>query len=80
MMSDEDMAALDHMSGAEFDKAWLQMMTEHHQGAIDRAEQAASMPLDPQVAALADDIITAQRAEIATMQELMTPTQQTPAP
>ena len=32
------------------------------------------MTLDPQVAALADDIISAQQAEIATMQGLMTPT------
>ena len=50
------------------------MMTEHHQGAIDMAEQAAATTLDPQVAALADDIITAQQAEIATMQKLMAPT------
>ncbi len=74
MMSDEDMAALDGMSGAAFDQMWLTMMTEHHQGAIDMAEQVAASTLDPQVAALADDIISAQQAEIATMQGLMTPT------
>ncbi len=80
MMSDEDMAALDQMTGAEFDDEWLQMMTEHHQGAIDMAEQAAAATLDPQVAALADGIITAQQAEIATMQQMMATTQGTPAP
>ncbi len=80
MMSDEDMVALDQMTGAEFDQAWLQMMTEHHQGAIDMAEQAASTTLDPQVAALANDIITAQQAEIATMEEMMGSMQGTPAP
>ena len=74
MMSDDDMAALDHMSGAAFDQMWLTMMTEHHQGAIDMAKQVAASTSDPQVAALADDIITAQQAEIATMQGLMTPT------
>ena len=56
------------------------MMTEHHQGAIDMAEQAAATTLDPQVAALADDIITAQKAEIATMQQLMAPMMESPAP
>jgi uncharacterized protein (DUF305 family) len=80
MMSDEDMAALDGKTGAAFDQEWLAMMTEHHQGAIDMAEQAAAATLDPQVAALADDIITAQQAEIATMGKLMAPTTETPAP
>jgi uncharacterized protein (DUF305 family) len=79
MMSEEDMAALAGMTGAAFDQEWLQMMTEHHQGAIDMAEQAAAATLDPQVAAMADDIITAQQAEIATMQQLMAPAQGTPA-
>ena len=80
MMSEEDMAALDQMTGAQFDQEWLQMMTEHHQGAIDMAEQAAAATLDPQVASLANDIITAQQAEIATMQQMMAPAQGTPAP
>ncbi len=80
MMSDQDMAALEGMTGAEFDQAWLQMMTEHHQGAIDMAEQAAAATLDPQVAALADGIITAQQAEIATMQQMLATPPGTPAP
>ena len=80
MMSAEDMAALDQMTGAQFDQEWLQMMTEHHQGAIDMAEQAAAATLDPQVAALADGIITAQQAEIATMQQMAATAQGTAAP
>lgn len=80
MMSDQDMASLDRMTGTEFDQQWLQMMTEHHQGAIDMAEQAAATTLDPQVATLANSITTAQQAEIATMREMMAPTQGTPAP
>jgi uncharacterized protein (DUF305 family) len=71
MMSEEDMAALAEMSGAAFDEAWLQMMIEHHQGAIAMAEQAVQATLDPKVAALASDIIAAQQAEIATMQGLL---------
>jgi uncharacterized protein (DUF305 family) len=71
MMSEQDMAALDRSTGAEFDEAWLQMMIEHHQGAIAMAEQAAQTTLEPQVAALADAIITAQQAEVTTMQGLL---------
>lgn len=36
MMSDTDMTKLPGMKGAEFDRMWLQMMVQHHQGAIDR--------------------------------------------
>jgi uncharacterized protein (DUF305 family) len=64
------MAALAQLSGDAFDEAWLQMMIEHHQGAVAMAEQVAGTTLDPQVATLADAIIAGQQAEIATMQGL----------
>jgi uncharacterized protein (DUF305 family) len=38
MMSDEDMAALANVSGAEFDRMFLAMMTAHHEGAVQQAE------------------------------------------
>ncbi len=69
MMTDEQMQALRAASGQEFDDMWLQMMIEHHQGAIAMAEQVKGAAGDPQVAALADQIIAAQQQEIATMQE-----------
>lgn len=69
MMTDEQMQALRAASGQEFDDMWLQMMIEHHQGAIAMAEQVKGGAGDPQVAALADQIIAAQQQEIATMQE-----------
>jgi uncharacterized protein (DUF305 family) len=69
MMTDEQMQALREASGQEFDDMWLQMMIEHHQGAIAMAEQVKSSAGDAQVAALADQIINSQQQEIATMQE-----------
>jgi uncharacterized protein (DUF305 family) len=69
MMTAEDMAALGKAKGAEFDRMWLQMMINHHQGAIQMAEQVKATTTDPQVQQLADTIIAAQTAEIATMQQ-----------
>lgn len=71
MMTPEDMQALTKASGAEFDQMWLEMMIEHHEGAIDmaRAELADGESTDAK--ALAQDIIDAQQAEITTMKGLL---------
>ena len=73
MMSQGDMGALASAEGAEFDQMWLTMMIEHHEGAITMARDVQSTTEDEEVAALAEDIIAAQEAEIATMQTLLEP-------
>jgi len=71
MMSTEDMQMLQGMSGAGFDRMFLQMMIEHHQGAIEmaRTEQADGTNADAQ--ALAEQIENAQTAEITTMRSML---------
>ncbi|WP_298990023.1 DUF305 domain-containing protein [uncultured Pseudokineococcus sp.] len=71
MMSPEDMASLEAASGAEFDRMWLTMMVEHHRGAVTMSETALEDAQDPQVRELAQRIITAQQAEISTMEGLL---------
>ena len=71
MMSDEEMAELGSLTGAEFDTAFMEMMIRHHQGAIAQAETAKADGSNPDVLALADEIITAQQAELAAMQQLL---------
>lgn len=71
MMSDEDMDQLMQLSGAEFDRAWLQGMIEHHRGAITMAEQIKDEGDNPDVLALADEVITAQQAEVDEMTNLL---------
>ena len=73
MMADTDMSALAEAEGTEFDQMWLTMMIEHHEGAITMARDVQSTTEDEEVAALAEDIIAAQEAEIATMQTLLEP-------
>ena len=71
MLSDEEMSALAAASGSEFDRLFLEGMIKHHEGAIEMAEMVIDSKND-EVAALANSIIEAQRAEIATMKELLT--------
>lgn len=51
------------------DVAFVQAMIPHHQGAIDMARAVLQFGQDDQVKAWANQIITAQQAEIAAMQE-----------
>ena len=65
------MAELEGLSGAEFDRAFLEMMTEHHRGAVEMAETEVADGENPQAVALAQKIIEDQTAEIAEMEQLL---------
>lgn len=59
--------ALKGLSGEAFDKKFLELMIEHHQGAIDMAHPAATNAFHQEVKDLAQAIITAQTKEINQM-------------
>ncbi|MFF4505744.1 DUF305 domain-containing protein [Streptomyces sp. NPDC001401] len=71
MMSSADMDKLDKASGTEFDKMFLGMMVEHHQGAVTMAKTEKSDGKYGPAAKLADDVITAQTAEIEQMNKML---------
>lgn len=71
MMTADQMDAMAAMTGTEFDQMWLEMMIAHHQGAISQSETVKAEGSNPDVLALADQIITAQQAEITEMQNLL---------
>ncbi len=70
MMSQEDMDSLMQMQGGGFDAMWLKMMIEHHEGAIEMAQTEVADGQYPDAKALAEQIITAQQAQIEQMQEM----------
>ncbi|WP_174188049.1 DUF305 domain-containing protein [Nocardia barduliensis] len=72
MMTAEQMAQLQAATGAEFDRMWLTMMIEHHQGAIQMAQTELAQGANPDAKALAQRIIADQQAEIQQMQTLLT--------
>lgn len=71
MMTEEDMKRLDEASGARFEQLWLEMMIEHHSGAVDMAETELEEGENAEAKALAQTIIEAQEKEIATMEDLV---------
>ena len=64
MMSDADMTSLGNASGATFDRMWVTMMIQHHQGAITMAKTEQTTGQNPDAKALAQSIITNQSAQI----------------
>lgn len=69
-MSMDDMAAaLEGKSGDDFDKAFIEMMIPHHQGAIDMAELAQENAKHAEIKTLATQIMAAQKREIDRMEQ-----------
>ena len=71
MMSDDDMSALEDAEGAEFDEQFLEMMAEHHRGAVEMAEVEIAEGAHPDAVALAEDIVEAQTAEIEEIETIL---------
>ena len=67
-MSMDDMTGmLKGKTGDDFDKAFIEQMIVHHQGAIDMANLAKQNAKHGEIKKLAGDIITAQTKEINEM-------------
>jgi len=73
-MSEEDMAALGGASGADFDVMFLDLMVEHHRGAIETAEAEVTDGMNAEALALAEQIVAAQTDEISEMEQLLAET------
>jgi uncharacterized protein (DUF305 family) len=71
MMGDEDMAALETLTGKAFDHQFLTLMVEHHEGAVEMARTEQSKGRYGPAKAMAGDIVTAQQAEIREMKQMM---------
>lgn len=64
----EEMAlSLEKLRNEEFDKKFIELMIEHHKGAIDMARLVLTNTQRPELRSLAEDIISAQSKEIETM-------------
>lgn len=68
---DMDMSGIEAASGTEFDRMFLEMMSEHHQQAVDMAKTEMSDGQNIDAIALAQEIATSQAAEIEEMQTVL---------
>jgi uncharacterized protein (DUF305 family) len=71
MMGQQQLNDLKATTGNAFDRRFLIMMIEHHQGAIDMAQVARVDGENPDVKSLAEKIRSAQTAEITRMSHLL---------
>ena len=74
MLTPAQLATLDAARGPEFDKQFLNLMIQHHQGALKMVADLLATPLaaqDVDVSVFANDVVTVQTAEIGTMNEML---------
>ena len=71
MMTDQQMSQLGSASGAGFDRMWVQMMLEHHRGAVAESKTELSTGSSSEAKQLAQTIIDGQTKEITTMTALL---------
>jgi uncharacterized protein (DUF305 family) len=75
MLTTEQLKELDAARGVDFDRAYLQMMIQHHAGAlkmVDDLFNVAQAGQEVDVNVFANDVVTAQTVEIGIMQKLLT--------
>lgn len=71
MLSGEDITKLSTLRDAEFDRAWMNGMIAHHEGAMEMAKEVLKDGKDTAVKALATAVATAQDSEILEMKKLL---------
>ena len=74
MLTAEQLSTLDAARGAEFDRQFLVLMIQHHQGALDMVAALFATPRAGQevdVSVLANDIQVVQTAEIGVMRQML---------
>lgn len=70
MMSNQEMASMEALTGSDLDKMFVEMMIRHHQGAIAMARTEVDSGQFPDATALARSIATSQQAEVEEMTTL----------
>jgi uncharacterized protein (DUF305 family) len=74
MLTKEQLEELDAATGAAFDRAYLTMMIQHHEGALKMVKDLFATPRAGQevdVNVFANDVVTVQTAEIGVMHQML---------
>lgn len=64
-----DMSKLEAARGNEFDLLFIDMMIPHHEGAVEMGKQAARQARHEKLKQFANQVVSAQEAEIRTMKD-----------
>jgi uncharacterized protein (DUF305 family) len=74
MLTADQLKQLDAATGVAFDRAFLDLMIQHHEGALKMVEDLFKSPRGGQevdVGVFANDVVTVQTAEIGIMRRLL---------
>ena len=74
MLTPAQLDSLEAATGAAFDHAYLTMMIQHHEGALDMVEELFTVPgagQDVDVNVFANDVVAVQTAEIGAMRRML---------
>ncbi|MCK0111759.1 DUF305 domain-containing protein [Ornithinimicrobium sp. F0845] len=71
LSQEEAMTELGSLAGPEFDGRFLELMIEHHLGAVGMAQAELENGENPQALELAEQIIEDQQAEISEMEQML---------
>ncbi len=71
MLTTGELESLSQLRGAAFDRAWMESMIKHHEGAVSMAQDVLTEGVNTEMRALATAIESAQTGEIAEMRALL---------
>jgi uncharacterized protein (DUF305 family) len=72
MATQAELDQLETLSGTAFDKLFLQLMIDHHQGAIDMCVEVMTHGQEPVLQSMANEMLTTQSTQIFQMQAMLT--------
>ena len=75
MLTEAQLKALDAATGVDFDRAFLNLMIQHHEGALQMVKDLFATPgagQEVDVNVFANDVVTVQTAEIGIMRQMLT--------
>jgi uncharacterized protein (DUF305 family) len=70
MLTKKELAALNSLSGTQFDRKFLELMIKHHQGALEMLDLLTNAK-NKEARSLAKEIGSAQSSEISSMKNLL---------
>ncbi|ASU86398.1 DUF305 domain-containing protein [Nocardiopsis gilva YIM 90087] len=71
MLTPDQMADLRKATGTEFDQLYLELMVEHHEGAVEMAQKEIHDGVNADAMQMAEDIVDAQESEISSMKGML---------
>lgn len=70
LLTEEELQHLGQVSGSEFDREWLRLMIEHHEGAVEIAEIELRDGADSLAKLFAQNVVDSQTGELAELRAL----------